>query len=341
VKYLFALLAVLWGSLHAETAVSIAFVGDVNFTGRIGEYMAISGTTWPFEKVKGALAKADYRVCNLESPAGVGGAKYCEKRVYFKANPNYLDALNDAGFNMVSLANNHALDYGPDILEQTRLELAKRNILDIGIVNSYRDRYVPTIVNIKGLRVAFLGYCNACPNEFGPRSNTAGVNVGMAASIKKQIGALKKNYSPDFIVAMPHWGTEYGDVDKNQEFTGRALRDAGVDLVVGAHPHVLQRASVYKNADGNSSVVAYSLGNFLFPMRWEVSMDSAILFVDLIKEGAKKTITQSWAPVSLDSNRPEFVQPGTERFKRDRYIIEHGYAFPEDRRWPKTGPWGK
>ena len=335
-KIIISLLLLVSSILHSETA-TIAFVGDVNFTGRIGEAMAVSGTTWPFEKVKDILAKADYRVCNLESPVGVGGEKYCEKRVYFKANPQYLDALTDAGFNMVSLANNHALDYGPDILRQTREELTKRNIKYIGIRDNNKDHYVPRLVIINGLKIAFFGYCNACPTEFGPRSNTAGVNVGMKKMIEDQIMLVKHYFNPDFIVAMPHWGTEYAGVDKNQEFTNRALVEAGVNIIVGAHPHVLQ-----KSVQWADFFTAYSLGNFLFPMRWNVSLDSAILFVELIKNGDKKQITASWTFVSLDSNRPvPVVDPSSERFKRDKYTIENGYDYPEDRRWPKDGPWNR
>jgi poly-gamma-glutamate synthesis protein (capsule biosynthesis protein) len=321
---------------HSETA-TISFVGDVNFTGRIGEQMAVSGTTWPFEKVKDILVKADYRVCNLESPAGIGGAKYCEKSVYFKANPQYLDALTDGGFNMVSLANNHALDYGPEVLSQTCQELDKRNIAYIGIRQNNKDPYIPKIVKINGLTVAFFGYCNACPNEFGPTSYTAGVNVGMKKIIREQIAKIKHDSNPDFIVAMPHWGTEYGHVDQNQMFTQRVMWNAGVDIVIGAHPHVLQKAE-----NINGFCVAYSLGNFLFPMRWNVSLDSAILFVELTKNGDKKQITTSWTFVSLDSNRPvRVIDPNGERFKRDRYTIENGYDYPENRRWPEIGPWSK
>jgi poly-gamma-glutamate synthesis protein (capsule biosynthesis protein) len=338
-KIIISLLLLISSIAYSETA-TVAFVGDVNFTGRIGEKMAVSGTSWPFEKVKDILAKADYRVCNLESPVGVGGEKYCEKRVYFKANPQYLDALTDAGFNMVSLANNHALDYGPDILRQTREELDKRNIKYIGIRDNNKDHYVPRLVIINGLKIAFFGYCNACPTEFGPRSNTAGVNVGMKKMIREQVAKAKRDFSPDFIVAMPHWGTEYAGVDKNQGFTSIALLDAGVDIIVGAHPHVLQKSSSFA-VEGGNRIVAYSLGNFLFPMRWNVSLDSAILFVELIKNGDKKHITASWTFVSLDSNRPVPIDPNSERFKRDKYTIENGYDYPENRRWPEIGPWSK
>ena len=325
--------------LSADPA-HLIFVGDINFTGRIGEAMDKHGHLWAFEKVKDELRSADYTVGNLESPAGVGGYKYAEKRVYFKANPKHLDALSDAGFDMVSLANNHALDYGPDVLKQTRDELDKRNIKYIGIRNDNKAHYVPKIVIINGLKIAFFGYCNACPNEFGPRSTTAGVNVGMKKMIKEQVLLTKHYFDPDFIVAMPHWGSEYFGVDKNQLYTKSAMLESGVDIVVGAHPHVLQW--VHQTVKDSAPLVAYSLGNFIFPMRWEISMSSAMLHVFVDKIDGEKKISWRWTPVKLDSNRPEYLRSGDlERFKQISHVLHEGYDFNNVRTWPEVGPWQK
>ena len=323
------LLCLLVTSLHAQSA-KIAFVGDVNLTGRIGEEIAVSGTTWPFAGVKDTLKAADYRVCNLENPAGVGGAKYCDKRVYFKANPKYLDALNDANFNLVTLANNHALDYGPDVIKQTMVELDKRNIKYMGILADNTKKNEPVIVDINGVKIAFLAYCNACPNEFGPRKDTPGVSVGLGEWIKRQVKETKKK-NVDFIVAMPHWGSEYFGVDKNQTYTRRMFNEAGVDVVIGAHPHVLQKIEFV-----NGTLIAHSLGNFIFPMRWQISMSSAILMVNFEK-GKKPTYEE--IPVNLTSNRPVLVKPESKEFTRTKYILDKGYEYGDNRRWPEQGPW--
>lgn len=319
------------GTAIADSGVTLAFVGDVNFTGRIGDAMALNGASWAFEGVREELGSADYAIANLESPAGIGGAKYCEKRVYFKADPNHLDALVDAGIDMVSLANNHALDYGPDILRQTRDALDKRGIAYVGIRDNNKSHYMPRIVKIKGLTIAFFGYCNACPTEFGPRSNTAGVNVGMGKMIKEQVMLVKHYFNPDFIIAMPHWGSEYFGVDKNQEYTARMMREAGVDVIVGAHTHVLQKVEMI-----DKTLVAWSLGNFLFPMRWQISLDSAILMVTLEKG---KLPSYDTIPISLDTNRPIRQFGEDEAYARINYILKHGYEYNNERKWPKHGPW--
>ncbi len=327
---LVSLLCLLVTSLHSQT-VTMAFVGDINFTGRIGEQMAVSGTSWPFEAVKSQLKSADYTVGNLESPAGIGGAKYCEKRVYFKANPKNLDALTDAGFDLVSLANNHALDYGPDIIKQTQDELDKRGIKHMGILDDYTQKNEPVIVDIKGTRFAFLAYCNACPQEFGPKKDSPGVSVGLGEWIKRQTKSVRTHYKPDYIIAMPHWGSEYFGVDKNQLYTRRMFNEAGVDVVIGAHPHVLQKAEWV-----NGTLVAHSLGNFLFPMRWQISMSSAILMLSF--EKGKKP-TYEVVPVNLTSNRPVLVNPESPEYKRTKYILDKGYEYGDNRKWPEDKFW--
>jgi poly-gamma-glutamate synthesis protein (capsule biosynthesis protein) len=289
-----------------------------------------NGSEWVFEGVREELSSADYTIANLESPAGIGGAKYCEKRVYFKANPKHLDALTYAGIDMVSLANNHALDYGPDILRQTMEELDKRKIKHIGIVPNRSQKNEATIVDIKGVKVAFLGYCNACPTEFGPRSQTAGVSVGLGQWIRKQVAETRAK-GADFIVAMPHWGSEYFGVDKNQRYTANVMREAGVDVIVGAHPHVLQQVEFL-----DKTLVAWSLGNFLFPMRWQISLDSAILLVELEKGKKPKFDT---IPISLDTNRPIRQFGEDESYARINYITKFGYQYNNERNWPNNGPW--
>ncbi len=324
-----ALLCLLVAHLNASP-VSIAFVGDVNFTGRVGEIMHEKDFIWAFEPVKQALLEADYRVANLESPAGVGGKKYCKKRVYFKADPENISALSYAGFDMVSLANNHALDYGPDVLRQTMIELDQRDIKHIGIVKDNFSRNEATIVDINGLKVAFLAYCNACPAEFGPRSTTAGVSIGLSPWIKKQVKQARAK-GADFVIAMPHWGSEYFAVDKNQRYTAKVMADAGVDVIIGSHPHVLQKIEYI-----DKTLVVWSLGNFLFPMRWQISMDSAIVKVNLQKG---KRATYDILPVTLTSNRPVPADPHSETYKRVDYITLHGYQYNNVRTWPANGPW--
>jgi len=316
-------------------SADLAFVGDINFTGFVGEKIAEHGYKWPFYYVREELRSADYTVGNLESPAGVGGAKFCDKKVYFKANPDTLDALLDAGFDMVSLANNHALDYGPDILRQTMEGLDRRGIKYIGLRNDSKSPYVPTIVHVKGLKLAFLGYCNACMTEFGPTPDHMGVNAGMSQTIKAQVRRLRREQKPDFIIALVHWGKEYHGVDANQRYTQKAFLDAGVDVIIGSHPHVLQLIEQDKHRFGNP-LTAFSLGNFLFPMRWQISLSSVILHVSLtVDKFNEKHIKYEYTFIDLHDKRPSQTFPnGIKDIARMDYVLQKGYEYGGVRTWP-------
>lgn len=318
------------GSLgYSGQVTTLSFVGDVNFTSHIADGIEKNGIKWPFEKVRDILRSSDFTVANLESPAGTGGEKYCKKLVYFRADPKYLDALNDAGIDLVSLANNHALDYGPDVLNQTMEELTKRHIQYMGIVKDSSHENEPVVVNINDLKIGFLAYCNACPNEFSPGKDRIGVSVGYSFAVIDQIKKLRPLV--DFIIVFPHWGSEYYGVDNNQWRLMDKIANAGADLIVGAHPHVLQKISTFIMGPDKNFVVAYSLGNFLFPMGWYIAHDSAILNIHLEKG---KMITYDFVPVSLNTNRPVPARQDTEQFKRIKYILERGYEFNENRHLP-------
>jgi hypothetical protein len=324
-------------NLHCEP-VKISFVGDINFTDDVAQSIDQNGTTWPLDKIKPILAKSDFRVANLESPEGFGGAKYCPKTYYFKAKPKYLDVLKDAKFDLVSLANNHCLDYGPSVILQTEKELDARGIQHMGILHNASEENKPVIVKIKGYTFGFLAYCNVCPEEFAAGTNTAGVSVGTYALVAKQIKQLRSKV--DFVIVFPHWGTEYYAADKNQKKLAKIMLAAGADAVVGAHPHVLQQ--VYQ--PDPTHVIAYSMGNFLFPMHWQVAEDSAILTLTFDKENGQNTMDVAWTDITLRGRRPLPVDPSHSVGEanialRDTYIIHTGYQYDNNRRWPSNPPW--
>ena len=321
--------------IHGES-VQIAFMGDINLTSDIAESIDAHGLDWSFEKVQPYLDGVDFRVANLESPAGEGGARYCPKTYYFEAKPKYLDVLTHAHMDLVSLANNHCLDYGPNVILQTERELDSRGIRHMGIVHSSSEENQPVVVKIKGQTFGFLAYCNVCPEEFAPGKSTAGVSVGTYSLVAKQIRQLRPKV--DYLIVFPHWGTEYFAADKNQKKLGQIMLDAGADVVVGCHPHVLQQ--IVKPDDGH--VIAYSLGNFLFPMHWQVALDSTILRLTFDRVDGKNIVKVNHIDVALNSHRPvpltAYVMEN-ERNSRDVYILEKGYQYNNNRRWPSEPPW--
>ena len=238
-----------------------------------------------FAGVRDILEGAGIAVANLESAVGVTGTP-APKAYTFRAPPVAADALVLAGIDLVSLANNHSLDYGPESLAETRALLAERGILGPGAGPNRTAAHAPAIIVREGLTIAFLAYIDV-PVErsgFDPRiwtatDDTPGVAWLDIPTMAEDIRAARAG--ADLVVVMLHFGLEWelapSDVQHEQ---ARAAIDAGATLVIGSGPHVLQPLEPY--GDG---LIAYSLGNFVFDGFWDPANDSAILLVELTAAG--------------------------------------------------------
>ncbi|HTP57123.1 MAG TPA: CapA family protein [Candidatus Paceibacterota bacterium] len=213
----------------------LVFVGDVMLSRSVGaEMVRRDDWTWPFEHIASVTAGADLTFGNLETPISlrgtVQGCGYC-----FRTDPRAVQGLVFAGFDVMSVANNHANDYGPVAHADTVAILASASI---GAAEPGR----PVIRDIRGTRVAFLAYSY-------PLNETR---------ITSDIAAIRA--SADVVVVSMHDGIEYQRThDAEQERVYHAAVDAGADLVVGSHPHVVQELERY-----HDRWIAYSLGNFVF-----------------------------------------------------------------------------
>lgn len=263
----------------------LAAVGDVMLGRSVGVRLEAEGAGVAFAGVRDILASADIAVGNLESAVGLTGAP-APKAYTFRAPPVAVDALVLAGIDLVSLANNHSLDYGPESLAETRTLLAERGILSPGAGPDRTAAHAPAVIEREGLTIAFLAYVDV-PVErggFDPRTWTAtdeapGVAWLHIATMAEEIQAARRN--ADLVVVMLHFGLEWELEPSNaQREQARAAVDAGATLVIGSHPHVLQPLEPY--GDG---LIAYSLGNFVFDGFWDPANDSAILLVELTAAG--------------------------------------------------------
>jgi poly-gamma-glutamate synthesis protein (capsule biosynthesis protein) len=191
------------------------------------------GYAYFFSEVKNILAADDYTVANLET-AIIDSGTPVEKQFRFRGKPEYLTILKEGSVECVTIANNHSWDYGDSGYAQTR-----RNLDRYGIDYFGYDKILTR--DIKGLRFAFFG------QSFSLQDSVLPLIRSMRASV-------------DFIVVVMHWGNEREyQPDEKQKAMGHALIDAGADLVVGHHPHVLQPIEKYRDR-----YIAYSLGNFVF-----------------------------------------------------------------------------
>lgn len=249
---------------------------------------------FPFLKIAGDLKKSDLLIGNLEGPISNRGEKIGS--IYsFRMNPESIKGLEYAGFDILSLANNHALDYGRIALEDT-MNLLKDNGIDyVGAGFDEKEVFSVKIKEVKGVKIGFLAYTDFGSKFWKPGTNTSGVaffSIEDLEKIKKEISETKKNV--DILIIFLHSGTEYSKNPTNfQKEFSRACVDAGADLILGHHPHVTQLVEQYKNG-----WIAYSLGNFIFDQSFsEETMQGTLLEV-LIENGKIKEVNPKEVEIS-------------------------------------------
>ena len=240
---------------------SLVLVGDVMLSRNVEKSLRENHRdfTFPFQKTAPWLRSADIAFANLECPVS-GRGEELRKNYTFNAPPECVEGLVYAGFDVLSLANNHTLDYGPVALADTFRLLNEQNIRVLGLSTNEAPQE-PVIVEANGVRVGFLGYCDpvppySCAKEFQvfderpPEATTD--------ALERDIAALRPNV--DVLVVSLSWGVEYTPEPTEQSKTlGRFIIDQGADIVAGHHPHVQHEPELY-----NGGLIIYSMGNFVF-----------------------------------------------------------------------------
>jgi poly-gamma-glutamate capsule biosynthesis protein CapA/YwtB (metallophosphatase superfamily) len=240
--------------------VTFAFVGDILPAANVAQLMKKNGYDYPYRQARGLLKAADIAAGNLEAPITNRGTPAQNKQYVFRGPAAALPALKDAGLDVLTLANNHTMDYGWVGLQDTMDALDDVKLKHVGSGNDQTEAFAPVYIEVKGITVAFIGISRVLPET----SWKAGArHPGLAdgynpAQAEKAVRAAKQN--ADLVVILVHWGIERADRPDNFQIQlGHRLVDAGADLVVGSHPHVLQGFESYKD-----KWIAYSLGNFVF-----------------------------------------------------------------------------
>jgi len=281
-------------------SITIILVGDIMLDRRV-EYMMKKNNDWrwPFLKIANDLKKGDIVFGNLEGPISDKGKKVGS--IYsFRANPKAIEGLTFAGFNILSLANNHAFDYGREALEDTFLRLKNNGIDYVGAGFNESEAYEPIIKEVKGLKIAFLAYTNLGSPHWAATKESLGiawVDQNNLEKIKKNIEKVKKEV--DILIVSLHSGEEYS-FKPNQfqiDFSKMAI-DGGANLVVGHHPHVIQPIEKYKEG-----YIAYSLGNFIFDQDFSKETMRGVLLKVIIEEGKIKEVV----PIEVKIN--QYFQP--------------------------------
>jgi poly-gamma-glutamate synthesis protein (capsule biosynthesis protein) len=257
-------------TLHADEIV-INAVGDIMLAGRWAPVLKKKGYGFPFGGLTAELAVGDINLANLESPIAKSGSEFTTKKFRFRAEPEVARAVRSAGFNLVTLANNHSMDFGEEALAETLKHLSAVGIAWIGAGENLEEASKMALYTFKGKKIAFLGYSLTQPIEFFAGKNRPGTVPGYEKLVVAGVTSARKQ--ADYVIVSFHWGKEAsGTVQAYQRSAAHKAIEAGADVIIGHHPHVLQGVELYK-----SGIIFYSLGNFTFASKSTTSDVSAII----------------------------------------------------------------
>jgi len=241
--------------------ITIAITGDVMLGRSVGQRILATSDRFPFNDTADWLSGFDLTVGNLECVVSTLGQPQ-PKTYTFEAPPLGFERLAAAGFDIVSVANNHSGDYGPTAFADMLKHLPEHGITPLGGGMNLAQAHMPVIRTLRTTTVGFLAYCEIEPTSFAATKTTPGHAWLDPTLMAADIRALRPKV--DFLVVFTHWGIEYHpQQDYDQESMARVAIDAGADFVVGAHPHVIQPSSSYRGKP-----IVYSLGNFVFDEMW-------------------------------------------------------------------------
>lgn len=271
--------------LADEPVIKLAAVGDVMLDGRLGDIIASGWVEYPFEDVVGLLSSADLAIGNLESALGDQG-EAVDKGFTFRAPVEAARTLEYAGFDVLSLANNHAFDYGERGLRQSIDLLRAHEIVTVGSGFDEIDAHMPYYTEVNGLRLAILAYVNVPVEWMGFDTHSwaatptrAGVAWADPDRIRIDVGEAAQ--LADLVIVLLHSGNEFiYEPSSVQVAAARAAVEAGAQLVLGHHTQIIQGVEFYQGG-----VIAYGLGNLAYS---ESGTDtSMILHVWLDSQGVR------------------------------------------------------
>lgn len=240
---------------------TLIFAGDIYLSDYVLANYNQSGIQGVLaESMLAELTQADITMVNNEFPYSTRGTQAPDKQFTFRIDPSYVSLLQEAGVDIVTLANNHVLDYGADALTDTFQTLDRAGIAYAGAGDSLERACRLVTKTANGRTFGFLAASRVFPVVSWNVEN-AQPGVFSAYDPAKLVEAVKAAQTRcDFLCVYVHWGIERSETPEDYQISmAHALIDAGADAVIGAHPHVLQGVEYYKEKP-----VFYSLGNFIF-----------------------------------------------------------------------------
>ena len=302
--------------------VTTTIVGDIMLGRRVGDSLQRRGDpSAVFRPLAKRLASADITVGNLESTLSKTGAPR-QGGDSFGADPSVLAGLRLAGFDLLSVANNHLGDYGNDAIGETLDKLTDAKFRTVGAGTDLASATKPVVITVNGVRVGFIATDSIGETPAAGRDSPGTNRIDapprtgpLDRQALDRVADSVRDLDADVMIAMPHWGTQYTNrPEPSQRRIARALADAGVDVVVGGHPHWVQGWE----SIGDATVV-HSLGNFIFDMDFMRQTNEGIV-VEIVSRGSRVVAIEP-VPYVIDARftpRPANRNRAKDIFERIR-----------------------
>lgn len=304
------LLIFLLCNLAISEELSIVIVGDMMFGAELAQIMDREGSLAPFAGVIDTLKSADITFGVLEGVISERGEKDLNKAVTYRSKPSTARGLSNAGFDIISLATPHILDYGKEGFLDTLEFLSWYGIKYVGAGRNLREAKQPIIIDAKGTKIAFLAYYRGFQFDktFFAKEDQIGPAFPVFEDLEKDVSNAKAQ--SDFVIAFIHWGarTNGSEVTERQRLYAQKLIDSGVDFVIGQKLNILQGVEIY-----NGKPIFYSLGDFIygtyakkepygFMLRLIIS-DKKLIRTEVIPISISDAISGSFLPEHIEGQK--------------------------------------
>jgi poly-gamma-glutamate synthesis protein (capsule biosynthesis protein) len=291
---------------------TMAFAGDVHFSGRVGTRLATNPAT-VFAQAARGLRRADFTMVNLETAITTGGQQQ-NKEFTFRAPPSAFDAMRDAGIDLATMANNHGADYGSTGLRDSLRAMKAKHFPVVGVGADADAAFAPYTTTLNGVRVAIFAadqvHDETTLSLFSAGPDTAGVANAYDARLVDEVRAARRHGY--VVVVYVHWGIEYQTCPSGDQTTlAGQLTAAGASAVIGTHAHVLQGAGWQHNG----SYVAYGLGNYLWWLSFGNNQDDNGVLTLTFHRG--KVTRAQFAASHLDDRGVPMPATGAEKQRID------------------------
>lgn len=263
---------------YPKSSMTIGMIGDVLLHNPLYTY---ADYAYSFEDVQERMENIDFLLANQESMPGGETFGYSGYPA-FNSPAHIIDGLKNAGVDMVSIANNHTLDYGERGIRAAIDNIRAHDMPYVGAYLSEEDQNEARMMTVNNITLGFLAYTYGTNGIPTPKGKDYLVSRIDPERIAREVEALKENV--DVVVVSMHWGDEYKlTPNETQTELAQVIADAGGDIIFGHHPHVLQKFERLQGVDGNDTFVYYSLGNFYSGQKFEYTDIGGIAQLTIVK----------------------------------------------------------